>query len=617
MAGLAAAALAAAGLVGAGTAADAAITTQPAGVSITVDNTGANTALVSSAVVANVTVKNNSASSTIGVFTVVVPAGVSPVQAVGVQGPGNWRQTVLPCGTTANCSALVVVYASLPLSSSVVRPGQSVTSSIRFTTPAAPTTLGFRFLGIGNGLFTTTDAPSINVINGVAGSWCVQNPGNVVAGTTKTFTVQAVSDGNECKNVDKKKIGVAATTMTVKFKTDDSAGGIVAGASTGPLTGGSTITVALSASSTGLYTFSGTFTAAGNQSIDAGTSSAAGNSGDFTVLPDVPAAVTVKSVVDKVSGTTSLASGAVFVTTYTVSDRFGNAILTPSSGVSIAVTNGDFTRTGGANPFPGGPGANPGEVLPATDGTVEGTYGGSGRQSLTASVGAVVSATTILVPSTPASVTFAETSVGSAILFPGVAATVDTAPCTPGTNCAESNLPNGANGLVTFGAIDCTDVTVGLCGRTPGTRNLVDLEANFKTVVEGAIVELYDAAHPASITLHCTVTDCPEIHDDAFDDDHPVNEPGDVRNSQDARVDDFKAYAPFAQLSFETALGLTKVGSCQPAATIKEYGPAIPAFTSVPGPRQVCVDVTSFFRDGSGNLSATLYFYEDIKGMMG
>jgi len=37
----------------------------------------------------------------------------------------------------------------------------------------------------------------------------------------------------------------------------------------------------------------------------------------------------------------------------------------------------------------------------------------------------------------------------------------------------------------------------------------------------------------------------------------------------------------------------------------------------VPAGRGVCVDQTSFVRDSSGNLSATLYFYEDFKGSMG
>jgi hypothetical protein len=618
MAGVAAAALAAAGLVGAGTAADAAITTQPAGVSITVDNTGANTALVSSAVVANVTVKNNSASSSLGVFTIVVPAGVSPVQAVGVQGPGNWRQSVLPCGTTANCSALVVVYASLPLSSSVVRPGQSVTSSIRFTTPAGPTMLAFKFLGIGNGLFTTTDAPSINVISGVAASWCVQNPGNVVAGTTKTFTVQAVSDGNECKFVSSKSIGVAATTMTVKFKTDDSAGGIVAGTSAGPLSGGSTITVALPPSSTGLYTFTGTFvTAALNQSIDAATPTAAGNSGGFDVSPDVPATVTVKSVLDKATGTTSLAKGAVFVTTYTVADRFSNPILTPSTAVSIDVSGGTFTRTGGANPFPGAPGANPGDLaIPATDGTVEGTFSGSGAQTLTASVGKVVSTTTVTVPSAPFAATFAAAASGSAVLVPNTPADIVTTgftpgtagpSCTVGTTCAGISLGFGGSGTASFAMNTCTDANIATsCG---GTDTIV---ANLTASLKDANGKpLYDALNPAHMTYVCPQTRCDHVEG--------IAEALRDHSTYEESVEDFNAH-PFlfvlsgsttVQTAVDCATGSTHLSL--PDEHLIDPG----SVTTLPGTARSCVDVHNLVRTGNGDLIYEVYFYDDYKGFVG
>jgi len=618
MAGLAAAALAAAGLVGAGTAADAAIATQPAGVSITVDATGSNTALVSSPTVANVTVKNNSASASLGAFTIVVPAGVAPVQAVGVQGPGNWRQTVLPCGATANCSALVLVYASLPLSTSVLRPGQSVTSSVRFTTPAAPTSLAFKFLGIGNGLFTTTDTPTISVIQGVAGSFCVTPPGNLVAGATASFTVQAISDGSECGNVAVKKIGIAATSLNVKFNTDDSQGGIAAGIVGGPLTGGTNLAFPLPASSTGLYTFTGTFTAAGTQSIRVATATAGGNSTGFTVSPSVANKIVVNRVAPKNPGAMSLTAGAVFTTSYEVTDAFGNVILTPFKDVSISVTGGTFTKTGtGTDPVAGGPGANPGDTIAPVDGTVDGAFDGSGPQTLTASVGTAVSSTPITVTSGGTSVTFAAASTGSAILFPGVPAVINTAPCdptVPGTTCAESSLPNGAVGAVTFDVLSCAGVTVGVCQRATDGNNLVDLEGLFTVPAQGNTParELYSAIDPASITLHCTATDCPPINDDGSSDDNTQHEqvPG-----QDQRVDDFTKYAPFAQLSSEPALA--KVGPCQPASTILEYGPAIPPFSSVPGPRQVCVDVNSFVRDSVGNLSATLYYYEDFKGSMG
>ncbi|HEY5134664.1 MAG TPA: hypothetical protein VIJ41_02670 [Candidatus Nanopelagicales bacterium] len=582
--------------------ANAAVTTQPAGVSVTVDSTGSNTAFVSSAVVANLTVRDNAASATIGAFTVVVPAGVvGPVKVVGVD--HGWGYTTLPCAGRANCSAIVLAYASLPLSSSILRPGQAVTIGFSFRTPATPTSLPFKFLGIGNGLFTATSTPTINVINGVAGSFCVSPiVGPLTAGNSRAFTVQAVTDGLGCANVATKKTGITATDATVKFSTPDIHGGIVA--TTPSVTAvvpgtGSTVVFHLPTSSTGLYAFSGTFdTATPAQSIVVSTGTAAGNNDPFVVNPDVPWDVQVLGVLDKSSQTTTLSTGAVFVTRYAVFDHLGNFINTPSSAVTIAVTGGTFTRSGGADPV-----ANP-----AADGTVEGAFPGPpGAQLLTAKVGARTS--------NDFPVTFAAFSTGTVTLFPGVPAIVTTPACdpsAPNTTCAESGLGNGANGTVTFGILSCTGVTVGVCTRSKGGNNLVDLEANFKHTVDGVPdVWLYTATSPANITLHCTELNCPEYND------------GDatyVRNSQDAKVDDFEHYQPVAQLVKEPALA--PVPSCQPGNEGNEYGDPIPAFPSpqfpsVPAGRRVCVDQTSFVRDSSGNLSATLYFYEDFKGSMG
>ena len=225
MAGLAAAALAAAGLVGAGTAADAAVTTQPAGVSITVDSTGSNTALVSSPTVANVTVKNNSASATLGVFTIVVPAGVSP--GAGRRRPGSrqlapdrpavrrHRELLGPGPRLRQPAAEHVGAAPGPVGDvrRSASPPRRPRRRWRSSSSASATVCSPR----------PTHRRSTS-ISGVAGSFCVTSPGNLVAGATATFTVQAISDGSECGNVTVKKIGIAATSLTVKFGTDDSQG---------------------------------------------------------------------------------------------------------------------------------------------------------------------------------------------------------------------------------------------------------------------------------------------------------------------------------------------------------------------------------------------------------
>ncbi|MFI5101681.1 MAG: hypothetical protein ACHQE5_14395, partial [Actinomycetes bacterium] len=97
-------------------------------------------------------------------FTIVVPPGVGKVQGAGVTGPGNWRELVLPCGSTPRCSSQVLVFATLPLSTSVLTRGNFLIASIAFTTPSSPTSLPFKMIGIGGGsglvIFTTTDVPT-------------------------------------------------------------------------------------------------------------------------------------------------------------------------------------------------------------------------------------------------------------------------------------------------------------------------------------------------------------------------------------------------------------------------------------------------------------------------
>lgn len=141
---------------------------QPVDVSTTVNYGATTNAYAGTATAVSFTVTNRSTTNApLAEFTIVVPKGVAPVTADGVtvpQGHGPWKEVVAPCLLVRNCSALVLVYATLPLSSSVIRPGESVTANISFTAPSSPTTLVFPLIGIGGGLFTTSSNPTVTVV---------------------------------------------------------------------------------------------------------------------------------------------------------------------------------------------------------------------------------------------------------------------------------------------------------------------------------------------------------------------------------------------------------------------------------------------------------------------
>lgn len=130
-------------------------------------NYGATTnAYAGTATAVSFTITNQSTTNApLAEFTLVVPRGAGKVTAAGVTSPrGTWKEVVTPCLLVRNCSSLVLVYATLPLRSSVIHPGESVTANISFTAPNAPTTLRFPLIGIGGGLFTTSSNPAVTVV---------------------------------------------------------------------------------------------------------------------------------------------------------------------------------------------------------------------------------------------------------------------------------------------------------------------------------------------------------------------------------------------------------------------------------------------------------------------
>jgi hypothetical protein len=368
----------------------------------------------------------------------------------------------------------------------------------------------------------------------------------------------------------------------------------------------------LPASATGLFTFTATFkTAAVNQSFEVSSGAASGCVGPFDVLPAAAARVVVTNVVNKATGTSSLAVGAVFVTTYQVYDSFDNYILAQPADVTIVVSApGSFAKTGGTPPV-----AAASATTSPTDGTVEGTFSDSGGRSLTATVGA---ATTVK----GTDVSFAAASTGSAFLFPGTPATIVTTGFTGGANptcagtgttCAGLSLGEGGTGSATFGIETCTAAGSPVGCPIAGGAIVASLTANLKD----GTAALYDQANPAHMTYVCPLARCP--HSDGLAE--YANDPNKFAES----VEDFN-FHPFkyvlsgtsiVQTAVDCSIGVTQI----PYEEDKENHLVDPGTdTTIPGaPGQfhTCIDVHNLVRNTNGDLIYEVYFYDDYKGFVG
>jgi hypothetical protein len=135
--------------------------TQPVTVVTSVDGKPGTTATVGKQATVSFVVTNKATNGAkLGLFTIVVPKGVSGVGRADMSSTA-WSELILPCGSTPRCSALV--FASATRSSGYLAPGASLTVSIKLT-PNAAGTLAFPMLGIGNGLFTVASTPTITVV---------------------------------------------------------------------------------------------------------------------------------------------------------------------------------------------------------------------------------------------------------------------------------------------------------------------------------------------------------------------------------------------------------------------------------------------------------------------
>jgi hypothetical protein len=539
------------------------------------------------------TITNRSPSNAaLAAFTLVVPPGVGKVTASGVTSSrGAWRESVAPCGFVPNCSSLLLVYATLPLSSSVVYSGQSVTSVISFTAPSSPTTLTFKLIGIGGGLFTTSDAPTVTVLPAHPAAFTVSAPSGAQAGTPTTVTVTAVDSSSTA-------IPYAGGPVLVSLGTADQSATIGGGSFSG-----SPVSLTLPPSATGSYSLPATFfKAVGAQSVtvteDAATP-ATGTSPTFAVAPGPATQIVFDSITD--DSTPPLPSPALnksFHAAFHLLDAYGNLAPSPGS-VSLSAPAG-YSLTSTPVTAPTGTG-----MVGATF-----TSGAAGPVQLTLTADGVPS---------PGNTATMSTNLLAAGASTTATANVATSLSAGG---ASANLTNGASGSVTL--------TVGACttGGTCPSGVELDLTANFKGT-DGT--PLYSFGAPAKTSWTCG-TGC------AHEDDRGQTNYLWNYNCQKSTCsgngtlfgereveEDFNSFPLYVSLTVNgvdqpytlaprcVALPTKSSTTAQRAALLTETGQIATAAAQSAG---FCVDVNAITRDGntfSGALTLPLLFVEDLK----
>jgi len=635
---------------------EAAVATQK--VNLSVSTLGQ--AYTSSPVRADFTVANPSTNSaSVGVFTIVVPAGVTKVTAAGVTGPGNWRQVVLPCGSTANCSALLLVYASLPLSTSILKPGKSLTTSITFTTGATPTTLSFPFLGIGNGVFTAASTPTIAVVSGDAAHFTL---------TTSTPTVTAGGVGSfhlTTQNILNADSPFSGGDVVFTLGTEDSGASLVFNGATYPFTSAgtglpskTTVRLPSSGAALGVYDFTVRFTAAGNQSVDAALATNINVDGFANLVVNAgPAAkITLQSVLDSGTGkgivaglpsTGPLFVGQPIVLSYFVTDAFNNGVPAPADLAVSASGIGTFTQAS----------AVPSNGIDA--GTVTGTY-----SAPFTGVSFGLSAASVPVAATPLS-NDVVVGVGTGTFLPGVPSVLNSTNFAPPVNgqgqcnfttvdvvCAQAGFGNGASGTASLTLDPCPADAQSLCLDT--TNNITaSLQANLKTTSTDGLFPLYSAQSPLQFLYGCSVTECPHkvLRDGVWVNDDLISSSAgptyNVYNSWEESVEDYKAYPLYFQPAPTTQIPTPAyqiVPACQIGTldanghlvtdiTAPEEAAGLASVTNLVALQayelannlpisQACVDVTNILRNTSttaarGQVTFPIYFYDDPKIIVG
>ncbi len=591
--------------------ATASAATQPVQVVTSVNGVVNGTTYAGDTTTVSFAVTNRSTTGAkLGAFSIVVPPGLGAVTKggpglAGVTAPGNWGETVIPCGTQSNCSAIVLAYASFPLTKSLVGPGGTVTASITFKAPTTAGPLSFPLIGIGNGIFTTPTAPSITVLDGSASILDVVLPATAPkAGVASGITLRSLNASNQV-------VPFKGGNLTVTLGMDD-AGATVNGqtlppqpTATPPIPAGRTVTLALAPASSGIVPVPVTFTTAGHQSIVVDTGTLKGTSAPFDVAPGDATQLRIDSVADTSGQSTDTkpVQGQTFAVGFSVLDGFGNAAAPSSVTASLSSTNSSVS----------------GGTLAAADVT---TSTGTGTFS------AVFSR-----PQTGLNLTVSSLGLASAATTTDVASGATTLTPVGTVGDATAGLPNGSFGPVSF--------TSGTC--TPG----VDLgcSTGVEYTLDGVFTNpangddhLYSNDAPASITWTCSTgancvhgplpksgsTTAARTLESESGQTYYLYNQGSITNFQEQeQVEDYTWFPIYVALRTGTNTDGTPIYG--------QFGKALPCSPIVSNPANIitgrivnadaqaagyCVDVYAISRVGNtftGALTLPILFVEDPK----
>jgi hypothetical protein len=515
----------------------------------------------------------------LGIFSIVVPAGVTNITKAGVFAPGTWNETIVKCGKTPRCSAIVIVSAGLPLSQSLVGPGKTVTASITFKAPPTAGSLCFAMLGIGNGIFTVSGAtPTVNVLDSTVAKFSLSVPSPITAGTATTVSVQTLNAANQI-------IPFAGGSVTFTITGDDSPA-VLQGSAFG--SGKSVTLSSLPAAPTGSFTLPATFFKAQVQTIMAAQNLVTGTSNPFTVVNSNADHLILTSIKDT-SSDPALPSPVVngtFAVAFNAVDIYGN----PVAGVNVTLTAlaptlGTLTPTGFA--------------ITAADGTasITATYD-TAQNNLELQVAA---------PSVTPATGFTDVVATAAVVTaqPNVPTSLDSGP-------ASADLPQGGYGPVFLTTAPCT------ADGCPAGGTEITLAGTF-TNPDNPSSELYSFAQPASVSWTCDDSACP--HNDANaepgDSDYNYNH-NDSGDPEQEQIEDFNDYPIQVSLKVNGVYQPFAVApSCQDLSTEFDGPPPTGVIaTSQAQSAGFCVDVYAITRAGAsftGALTIPVLFVEDPK----
>lgn len=510
----------------------------------------------------------------------VIPSSVTGFSLGTVTG-ANWTETLLPCGTIPNCTAVVDLRAAAPVRTNGLAPGQSLTATLNLTA-TTPGTLTFSVLHHDDDEYTIVGGgPSWAVIDGVVTNFGVAVGTPVTAGTPTTVTVQSRNAANQV-------VPFAGGPVTYSLLNADL--NAAASLNGGAFVGGTSETSSIPATYSGSWTVPMTLTKAQSQTVTATDAAITGVSNPFVVQPGPPASLTIDSVVDT-SSTPALPSPAAnkpFNVAFTAWDAYGNIATTPAVPVTLTTTN----SAGGL--------LTVNTVSPSTDGT-------TGHGVLSASFSAAQIGLNLLLSSgslIPGTATINVSLAGAAIVG---------TPGTPGSlnaGTAGANLGNGAYGNVYL--------TQTLCSTTDPTCS-----QGYETTLAGTFSDptlgthLYSDAAPASMSWTCDVLVCPHADGDPATSAYPGTGGEEEESPAYEQIEDFNKYPMYVSIFKNGAYQpFAKATPCRPLTSWSQRGLTGQMTDPTAIANGFCVDVYAISRAGGvtgGALTMPVLFVEDPK----